>query len=321
MPELTSVSIIIATRDRAEHLRGTLCSFNHVTVPDRYVVELIVVDNGSTDDTKEVVNQCVLDGYSIRYLFEPVKVKSRAINRAHEMAAGDILLFTDDDVRPAPNWISAMCQPIVSGRADAVVGSVTLAPHLVKPWMRLRHRKWLAELTFSDREIALTDEIMLVGANMGYARKVLERVKDFDPELGAGALGFYEETLFGLQVAHAGFRIVPVPESEVEHHFDANRATSKVLRTASAKIGQSKAYVDYHWRHMRGRTFPLLLALTSIDLAVAGIGCVFNGGEVTERELQLTMWAGYYRQFMSYKQQPRHYERHGLVKIAANTSP
>src|SRR5206468_1126302 len=119
---MASVSIIICTRDRAAHLRQTLESIARVRIPDGWQLELIVVDNASVDETAQVIRECRMPGMPVRYLHEPRRGKGHALNTGIAAARGEILLLTDDDVRPGRDWIGAMCEPILAGKADAVGG-------------------------------------------------------------------------------------------------------------------------------------------------------------------------------------------------------
>jgi glycosyltransferase involved in cell wall biosynthesis len=242
-----TVSIIICTRNRADSLRETLESVGRVRVPEDMPAELLVVDNGSTDHTKEVVEQADLHNMPVRYVFEPQKGLSNARNRGIAESTGDILLWTDDDVRVPEDWIEGMCRPILNGEADAVAGGVRLAPELEREWMGEKDRGLFGELVRLEdyRENAG----FLIGANMAFGRHVLAKVPQFDPFLGAGALGFMEETLFALQLEEAGFRILPKVSFAVEHNFDPERLLRKSYLKSVIAHARSTAHVAYHWDH------------------------------------------------------------------------
>src|SRR5256885_122646 len=129
------VSIIITTRNRAEHLRETLASFQRLQVPKELPAELLVVDNASTDDTAEVVKTCRLPNIPLRYLHEPKPGQSNARNSGLANTTGEVILFTDDDVRVSANWIEGMAEPILARKADAVAGGVRIAKELERGWM------------------------------------------------------------------------------------------------------------------------------------------------------------------------------------------
>ena len=237
------VSILIGTRNRAENLRQTLLSMAKLVVPDGMQVELIVVDNGSTDSTAQVVQEAVLQNVRLRYVREDRPGVSHAKNRGLRESSGEIILFTDDDVRPPENWIQAMCSPMLQGTADAVGGGIRVAPHLRRRWLVEGFPGFCASL---ESQKQLKDG-MFFGANMGISRHVLEKVPGFDVELGPGALGFGEETLFSLQLLDAGYRILAVRDAEVEHHFEPIRLQAASAVETAKKMGRSEAYTHYHW--------------------------------------------------------------------------
>ena len=80
-PEL-DVSVVICTRDRAGDLKAMLEHLARATVPSGWRAELLIVDNGSSDDTKAVAEQVSLPNLEKRYVFEPRKGKGHAYNAA-----------------------------------------------------------------------------------------------------------------------------------------------------------------------------------------------------------------------------------------------
>src|SRR5688572_15573077 len=204
-----NVSILICTRDRADDLRQTLDAIGQVRVREEITAEVIVIDNASADQTSNVANRAILaNAIPVRCVTESRPGKGYAYNRGMAAARGDVLLFTDDDVRPPTDWIEGMCGPILRGEADAVAGGVRLAPHLERPWLTDFLRVWVACTDGIDSDHPTS----MVGANMAFSRKVLERVPAFDPELGPGALGFDDEAMFAWQLLEAGYRLLAAPD-------------------------------------------------------------------------------------------------------------
>lgn len=158
------VSIIIVTRDRAGDLKQTLQAMRQVAVTDGLEAELLVVDNGSSDETANVVMSCEPGSIPVRYTCEPRAGQSIGRNRGLAETTGEMILFTDDDVRPPVDWLSGMCEPMAQGRADAVCGGVRLAPHLLRPWMTQLHRSWLASTEWLTPGAVQS----MVGANMAF---------------------------------------------------------------------------------------------------------------------------------------------------------
>ena len=313
MPDSSFVSIIICTCSRAEHLRQTLESMAGLCVPETMPIELVVVDNGSTDNTAEVVKSCRLPKMTVRYVHEPRRGKGYAYNRALAEAAGSIFLFTDDDVRFPANWIAGMCEPILSGRADAVAGGVRFAPHLLRDWMTLEHRSSLA----STERLNPDAPEEMVGANMAFARKVLEKVPQFDVNLGPGALGFGDDTLFSFQLKQAGYTLAGALDVSVEHHFDPSRLTRTSHLQAAEKFGRTRAYLTYHWQQNSVSRPRLFLAKRSLRLIYSRLRLKSEiaraeGMPLWEKNILMDIY--FYRQYLQEQAKPRLYDRNGLVK-------
>ena len=313
----SSISIIICTRNRATDLRHTLEGFGTINPPAGMPVELIVVDNGSTDRTPDVVREMKLPWLIMRYVFEPRKGKGFAYNAALAAATGEILVFTDDDVRPPQNWIEGMAKPILSGHAEAVLGAIKMAPHLEREWMTPYHRSWFCTDTLMQPGVPLG----LIGANMAFARSILKKVPAFDVELGPGRLGFREDSLLSAQLEQAGYRLAAVTNVVVEHHFDPDRLSRRSLLHRVKCEGHSSAYIAYHWQHdvisrqrceevIRDRRWKLIR--TRLKAIIKGRANAIP----TEAEMRLTQELAFHQQYLVESVRPRNYERFGLVKIA-----
>jgi glucosyl-dolichyl phosphate glucuronosyltransferase len=234
----TTISIVICTRDRANSLAATLDSIQSVGIPNDFEVELLVVDNGSVDRTRLVVEEYRHSVLPASYIYEPRRGKGYAYNSAGALAKGNILLFTDDDVRVPRDWVEGMCRPITRGAAYAVQGGVRIAPHLERRWLRGSLRTWVAAV--EDPQNAPEG---LVGANMAFLREAFEITGGFDHRLGPGAAGFFDDTVFGWALKAAGKRLAYRPEIAVEHHFDPARLTLRSYMQTARKMAESHAIV------------------------------------------------------------------------------
>lgn len=317
LPDTPSVSIIICTRNRAAMLQQTLDAFGKVRIPSDWNAEIVVLDNGSSDATAMVVRNCRFRNLVIRYVYTPTKGKSRALNLALTEVRGSVILFTDDDVVIPEGWVEQMVLPIVTEGYDAVVGRIALAAHLVRPWMTDLQRKMLAwndEAGFDEKTCAL------IGASMGFRRAVLDHVSAFDPELGPGALGLGEDTLFGLQLGEAGFRIGYARRTRVLHHFDESRLRRANWLELARSWGRTEAYIQYHWKHekLRHPRLKWLVYWTKLHLRrllqppprLKAEGC-------PAWELYYVIYLERFRQFCRERRRPRNYARRGLSKRTA----
>src|SRR5712692_2253520 len=117
------LSVIIPTHNRAASLAQTLRSALELDYPpDRW--EIIVVDDSSTDETANVVRelQRTPAGSIVRYVHEDHLEVSQARHIGARASAGELLLFTDDDVTFAPQWASAYASAFTAHDEMAAVG-------------------------------------------------------------------------------------------------------------------------------------------------------------------------------------------------------
>lgn len=240
-----AVTIAICTCNRAASLQETLLSLDSIDIPAEMPAELLVVDNGSSDDTPQILAEAPVRRLPVRTVREERKGLSHARNAAIANSTGRVLLWTDDDVRVHPAWLSKMAKPILSGEADATVGTVLIPPSrqqkLANTALR-NHMIWVA----STDEIDFLRPRTMIGANMAFGRHVLEKVPKFDCAFGPGpdAVGFGDDTMFSAMLQQHGFRLVGVKDAVVEHHFDLSRLDQNAIVGIAERMGRSQAYMD-----------------------------------------------------------------------------
>ncbi len=307
------ISIIVCTRDRADELSRTLAALARIQIPPGGA-ELIIVDNASTDDTPQVIRQTGLPNLAVRSVRQPQPGLSRARNLGLQTASGEILVFTDDDVRPTEDWAVEMARPLIDRRCHAVVGRVEFPPELSRPWMSRLYAEWLAGV---DR--APEERPELIGANMAFHRCVLDRVPEFDPALGPGALGFADDTLFSHQLEQAGFRLGYAERAVVFHHFGESRLRRSAWLDAAHKRGRADGYLSYQWLHnepstvrLRGLWWSAKLSarrLVRPPVAPEAEGCDWW-------EISYIRMRAKFRQILLERRRPRNYACRGLVRLA-----
>jgi glucosyl-dolichyl phosphate glucuronosyltransferase len=307
-------SIIICTHNRCVDLEQTLRALSGVAVPDTWRVELIIVDNGSTDETRFLVASAHYNDFELQYVEEPRRGQVMARNAGIARAQGQIIIFIDDDVRPKSDWLVELVRPIRAGRCDVSVGTVRIPPHLLRPWMTDLHLTWLA----SREGIEAQDPRFVTGANFAFSRAVLQKIPRFDPELGPGRLGFWDDTLFSLQLQRANYRLSFAPRAIVEHHFDRTRLSRRSFLARARGEGRSIAYVAWHWDHSDMQNTTLLawrkrLRLQQFRLTRARECRVLEGCAMWE--MSLVQQIGLFSQYARERKRPRAYERHGLRKL------
>ena len=118
MEKKPSISVAVITFNRAEWLKDALASLTEQTRPPD---EVVVVDNGSKDHTKDVVLS-FSDRLNIKYVYEPVRGIPHARNTAIKNATGDIIASIDDDCVADDNWLKQIEIPFIKDPNIGVVG-------------------------------------------------------------------------------------------------------------------------------------------------------------------------------------------------------
>ena len=315
------ISIIIATSSRPAALVETVRSLADVRIPASWSGELLLVENSVQAGAEEMLRSLPLHRLMVtKYLFEPRRGKSHALNLALAQAGGDILLFSDDDVRFPTDWVEKMAGPIVAGRAEAVAGGVRLAPHLIRPWMNGRHRAWLAS---TADYLSPTDLSEMCGANMAVSRRAFDQIGGFDPELGPGITGGGEESLLSWQLKQAGLRIESALAVEVEHHPNPDRLQYKNWLKAATGKGEAEAYQFHHWFHRSISSAGLRRGYLDAKLFLRRLVTPRPGPEsegISLWELSYVEERARYDRYLRERDRPRNYALKGLRKLTAERS-
>lgn len=308
------ISLIICSRNRAGPLAATLAALDLLAGQIKVPFELLVVDNASSDQTQKTIVETTFRFLRPKYVFCGERGLSNARHAGIDAAKGSIIAFLDDDVRPEANWLDELVEPLIDQRADITTGNVKIAAHLQRPWMTGLHKVWLA----APDTLPINPETV-TGANFAFRREVLKKVPRFDNELGAGRLGFWEDTLFAKQAKQAGYRIMGRSNSRMEHHFDSDRLLRRAFLARADGEGKSIAYISWHWDH--NAPIPrrsLLLLRKQARLAILRS---IRRNDITavegapEWELSLVQTIGYLKQHGIEEQRTRNYTRHGLSKL------
>src|ERR1700679_4320507 len=220
---MATVSIIICTVNRAATLQRTLETLDRVLPENGPRVEVVVVDNGSTDETPLPVVNFASQRAHVRYVNEPRQGKSLALNSGAKAATGEILVWLDDDILPQAGWFEGLIQPVLDDKYDMVVGRVSLSPHLLRDWMTPNLRQRMGEMPWAD------GGTFPLGGNLAVTRRFYDKTEGHDPNLGPGGfgLGTHEDTLFGLQLIELGARHGYAEKAWVIHEFEESRLRRK----------------------------------------------------------------------------------------------
>lgn len=262
-PDSLEISVVVCTRNRAGPLATLLTSMAALRVPEGLTWELLIVDNGSSDDTPEVV-QSFADRLPIRYTREDTAGLSNARNHGVAAARGRYLCWTDDDAEVHPHWLAAYMAAF-RRHPDAAVFGGQVTPRLdapTPPWFAKLRTRWplngiVAERNFGDAPVPLNFETGVVPWGVNYAIRAKEqREHTYDPMLGVSPLQRRsgEESQLLFEVIDGGAKGWWVPGCQVFHIFPTKRQSRKYFAEHFAAIGEALAHLDHtRERHVMNR--------------------------------------------------------------------
>lgn len=216
------ITAAISTRDRADSLGATLESFRRLEPVPHVDWELVVVDNGSSDRTRELLDS--FDGsLPLRVFTEPRPGLSRSRNRAIREARGEVVAFTDDDCRVREDWLAALARGFRDDPGlDGLGGRIELYDSR-DARITIRTERSPIPLESSGQLFGL-----IAGCNMAFRRRAFERVGLFDLRLGPGTPGMASDDVdFLYRCLKGGLRVEYRPDAVV-FHAHGRRAPDQV---------------------------------------------------------------------------------------------
>jgi glycosyltransferase involved in cell wall biosynthesis len=231
----------VPTFNRAASLRRLIASFDALSC-NSINAEILIVDNGSTDNTPGLLAQAAgeCSKFSLKVLSEGRRGKSNALNRGLSSAQGKIVLIVDDDVVVHPQWLVKHAESYRVTSFDAMQGRVLPGVDLDgRPANPNKLREYNIPIIDYGEEIRECRG--LTGSNMSLKREVFAKVGGFDTRLGPGAAGFSEDTQYSIRIRQAGFKIGYTPHAVVYHELSPTRYGREYNRRVEYRKGVSRS--------------------------------------------------------------------------------
>lgn len=231
------ISVILCTYNRSASLGKALESVAASTLPSSVDWEVLVIDNNSKDQTREVVKSfCDRYPHRFRYAFEPQPGKSNALNRGIREARGSVLAFTDDDVTVEPTWLQNLTSGLDSGEWSGAGGRVRPARSFEAPyWLPLEgpHNMGGILAIFDLGETPKQLDRPPIGNNMAVRKEMFEKYGCFRSDLGPrpGSEIRDEDTELGRRLLAAGERLRYEPSAVIYHDVPEKRLKKEYFLT------------------------------------------------------------------------------------------
>lgn len=247
------ISVVIPTVDRPQAAYNLLRHLEHQSVPPH---EIVVVDQSGREDARLAAFP------GVRYRRLATRGLPNARNVGVRMAAGDAVLFLDDDSIPDPDLVKAHAEAYADASVHGVGGRIRGGYDASAGETGAFRSDGTVLRNFgSDRA---GDAEHLPGGNMSFRRGVFDRVGGFDTRFGGSSLG--EETDFCLRARRAGCRLVFEPRAAVEHLH---------LPTGGCREPRFDRWLYWHahngmlfaLRHARAAAWPLFVARRVVRFA------------------------------------------------------
>ncbi len=316
------LAVIVCTRNRAALLDQTLASLRRQDVPASFW-EILVVDNGSTDGTREVVQSHQRVWSELAYLREPRAGLSRARNAGLLHTRAPLVAYLDDDVLLCPQWVQAITAPFLLPHHPPLgcVGGevIPIFPEGVPAWQA----RWHQPLRLRADAGFLGDTQFPMGANFAFRRDALLAAGAFNLELGrCGERLFSGEDREAVHKVRAlGYRCWFTPDAEVLHQMPAQRTEVRHLSrlafdSARSRVQERRQQSQASW-FLASRSLghlPLLVChalLTAVGF-LCGSASLSGKGAVRCARSSGYLWAAFSALFPARRSLP--------VPLATHTS-
>ncbi len=306
------LSVIIPTRNRADLLQMALQSLQAQTLPvDQF--EILVIDNGSTDNTQQVVESFQQQSGNIRYCFDSTPGLHVGRHRGLQEARGEVLVYADDDIRATPTWLAAIAENFADPTV-AMVGGNNYPDFKETPpcWLETLWQRpalggqvipSLSVLSLPDGRRDFSPNLVW-GCNFSIRKPVVLEAGGFHPDAMPQELIRFRgdgESHVSRYVLEHGLRCVFDSRASVYHAVTPERMTLEYFRRRAYNQGVSDSYTQLRNAPAAGvkpAQSPSLLALAKrIARGICGRLRRFKYESHELRELHQAMREGHQQGF------------------------
>jgi len=278
------LTVLFATYNGRKTLPGVLSEYRKLDMPERGW-KLVIVDNGSNDGTREIVNdfQSLLP---VTLLVEPKRGKNVALNTGLSHTEGDLIVFTDDDVIPNASWLRELRSAADSHPEYSIFGGPVLPEWECPP------EDWIVSWVPLKPVFAVLDDVqaegpienyMVFGPNMAVRSDVFLKGYRFDETIGPRGTNYAQgsETRLLMELDRAGFKAWHCKKAIVRHIIRSHQMKKKWVLARAIRFGRGQYRLGFEYSGCKAtlwglpKGLPLHIMRTIYHLAKV----TFNGDE------------------------------------------
>jgi hypothetical protein len=240
------VTVLLASRNGGRWLPRTLSAFEDL-IPPPGGWKLVVVDNASTDDTRQVI-EAHMGRLPLEYLYQPKPGKNAALNLGLDRIEGEYVVFTDDDVVPEPDWLLQLVKAAKEAPDYDVFGGAILPlwPHEPESWIKAAVPMGpVYALTDPDWPEGECPPWRVWGPNMLVRARWFTLGHRFDESVGPDGTTTYRmgsEDSLTSRLHSAGAKCWHVPGARVRHIIRPNQLERRWILGRAFRFGRGQAF-------------------------------------------------------------------------------
>jgi glycosyltransferase involved in cell wall biosynthesis len=236
------LTVLLATRNGSRTLPAVLEAFTRLESPSSGW-KLVVADNGSTDQTREIVGS-FRERLPLTYVFEERPGKNVALNAGLEHLEGDLAVFTDDDVFPHPDWLIRLRAAADAHLAYSMFGGAVRPRWEVAPpyWLQWVNTSIVFAITDAQMVEGPIDPHFLFGPNMAIRAEVFKGGIRFNTAIGPRGNNYPmgSETELVLRLSRQGHSAWHVPDAVVQHFIREDQMNKPWVLRRAIRFGRGR---------------------------------------------------------------------------------
>lgn len=258
-------SIVIPTYNRATILRNCLQHIYTMNSPNGDW-EVLVVDNGSKDKTREIIKEFQKKQYNLRYFYTERPGLHVGRNLGMEESRGEILCYMDDDSFVSKSWLVGI-EEAFKDKDVALVGGPCLPLYESKPpkwieklWSHNEYGKSLSYLSLTDFGTSIKEipANYIYGCNLSIRKNILLKLEGFHPDGMPKELQIYRgdgEVYITLSIIDKGKKALYHPKVCIEHFIQNSRLSKEYFLSRAYNQGISNSYLEYRYNNGKAKYF------------------------------------------------------------------